>query len=204
MKPSLATSFGWPFLVTLVGVGLFVLLGSCDSTTSCMVNLFGAAPFMLVVAVITGFVAGRVSSSPIGLVAVLAATGLVCGFTVAAGLWYQSPSPEAQDRIHAWLLMTGLAIVPMLPGFLVGRDRRKHVELASLEEQRNAGTIGLDEFTHQMALRGWNRSQDQAPPDHRCGRCGKPLSPVWHGKCKHCGARYADYPPVHHAPPPKE
>ena len=77
MKPSLATSFGWPFLVTIVGVGLTALLGSCDSTISCLVKTFVAAPFMLVVLVSTGFVAGRVSSSPIGLVAVLAATGLV-------------------------------------------------------------------------------------------------------------------------------
>jgi len=36
----------------------------------------------------------------------------------------------------------------------------------------------------------------QALPNHQCGRCGKPLSPVWVGNCKHCGARYADTPPV--------
>jgi hypothetical protein len=35
----------------------------------------------------------------------------------------------------------------------------------------------------------------QAPPHHQCARCGKPLSPVWVGKCQHCGAQYAEYPP---------
>lgn len=29
-----------------------------------------------------------------------------------------------------------------------------------------------------------------------CGRCGKHLSPAWVGKCQHCGARYAEFPPV--------
>jgi hypothetical protein len=32
-----------------------------------------------------------------------------------------------------------------------------------------------------------------------CGRCGKPLSPVWRGKCNHCGAAYSDFPPVERA-----
>ena len=30
----------------------------------------------------------------------------------------------------------------------------------------------------------------------RCGKCGKALSPVWKSKCNHCGAKFADYPPV--------
>jgi hypothetical protein len=29
-----------------------------------------------------------------------------------------------------------------------------------------------------------------------CGRCHKPLSPAWRGKCNHCGAAYADFPPL--------
>lgn len=36
----------------------------------------------------------------------------------------------------------------------------------------------------------------QAPPNHQCGRCGKPLSPVWVGRCKHCGAKYTEFPPA--------
>lgn len=31
----------------------------------------------------------------------------------------------------------------------------------------------------------------KAPPGSRCGACGKPLSPAWRDKCKHCGMRYA-------------
>jgi hypothetical protein len=29
-----------------------------------------------------------------------------------------------------------------------------------------------------------------------CGRCHKPLSPAWRGKCKHCGAVFAEYAPM--------
>ncbi len=29
-----------------------------------------------------------------------------------------------------------------------------------------------------------------------CGRCGKPLSPAWKAKCNHCGAPFAEFPPV--------
>lgn len=29
-----------------------------------------------------------------------------------------------------------------------------------------------------------------------CGRCDKPLSPVWRGKCQHCGAPFAEYDPI--------
>ncbi len=29
-----------------------------------------------------------------------------------------------------------------------------------------------------------------------CGRCRKPLSPAWRGKCKHCGAAFAESAPV--------
>ena len=36
----------------------------------------------------------------------------------------------------------------------------------------------------------------QAPAGSSCGRCGKPLSPAWWGKCEHCGAPYTEFPPV--------
>lgn len=36
----------------------------------------------------------------------------------------------------------------------------------------------------------------QAPAGSMCGRCHKHLSPVWRGFCKHCGAMYAEFPPV--------
>ena len=32
--------------------------------------------------------------------------------------------------------------------------------------------------------------------DRRCGRCGKPISPYWKGKCNHCGVAFAEVPPV--------
>jgi len=29
-----------------------------------------------------------------------------------------------------------------------------------------------------------------------CGKCGKPLSPMWKAKCNHCGGYFSQYPPV--------
>jgi hypothetical protein len=39
-------------------------------------------------------------------------------------------------------------------------------------------------------------SQSQAGSGKVCGQCGKPLSPAWRGKCNHCGASYAEFPPA--------
>src|SRR4051794_40162107 len=79
MKPSVTVaSFGLPFLVTLIGVGLVGLLGSCGDATTCAVKSFVVGPIIVIAIPITGFIAGRVSSSSrIGLVAVLAAVALV-------------------------------------------------------------------------------------------------------------------------------
>ena len=35
----------------------------------------------------------------------------------------------------------------------------------------------------------------KVPPGYVCGRCGKPLSPAWVGKCQHCRAKYVEFPP---------
>jgi hypothetical protein len=37
---------------------------------------------------------------------------------------------------------------------------------------------------------------DKAGDRMLCGKCGKPLSPAWRGKCEHCKARYAEFTPV--------
>jgi hypothetical protein len=36
----------------------------------------------------------------------------------------------------------------------------------------------------------------KAPPGYRCGKCSKPVSPAWKGKCEHCGTRYTEVMPV--------
>lgn len=199
MKPgSLATSFGWPFLVTLAVVGPAAFASSCDNVTTCGAKGFVVGPIVLVAFPIAGFVAGRVSTSAlIGLAAILAATALVASLGVITGIWYTPPEREGGSPASVvGLVLAGLTLVLMLPGFLIGRERYKHAALANLEAQRNAGTISSEEFVRQMALRGRTWSQDQAPTGHQCGRCGKPLSPVWHGKCLHCGAKYTEYAPV--------
>ena len=199
MKQSvIATSFGLPFLVTLVGAGVVALLGSCGDATTCAAKGFVVGPIILIAVPITGFIAGRVtSSSPVGVVAVLAAVGLVVGLIEIGGLWYRAPDPEGQgSEAGIWLLLTGLAVALMLPGFLIGRSRHEGQEIARLDAQRDAGLISSNEYRRQIALHGRKVHDNQAPPGHRCGRCGKPLSPIWRGKCLHCGASYAEYPPV--------
>jgi hypothetical protein len=45
------------------------------------------------------------------------------------------------------------------------------------------------------AGREWGRAS-QAGGGMACGQCGKPLSPVWRGACRHCGVAYEVAHPV--------
>ena len=47
----------------------------------------------------------------------------------------------------------------------------------------------LAEYTERRATRF------QAGPNMKCGRCSKPLSPVW-TRCEHCKASYGEFAPV--------
>ena len=38
--------------------------------------------------------------------------------------------------------------------------------------------------------------QGQALTNHKCGKCDRPLSPAWVGRCMHCGAKYAEFAPT--------
>jgi hypothetical protein len=103
MKPSTRrASFTVPFLATLGGIGLpYLLLGSCQDVTTCAAKQFTVGPILLVAVVITGFLAGRVSPSTIvGLVAVLAAAGLVVGGAVI--------SEPSRDAAAQWELAAQL------------------------------------------------------------------------------------------------
>lgn len=73
-------------------------------------------------------------------------------------------------------------------------------ELEKLTQLRDQGHITDEEFARQRAIllppaTPWGPAA-QAGPGMLCGRCGKPLSPVWRGKCGHCGAMYAEFTPV--------
>lgn len=74
--------------------------------------------------------------------------------------------------------------------------------LTKLVALRDAGHLSEEEFQQQRAILFPQAAgpgltiHNQAMPDHQCGRCHKPLSPAWVGKCQHCGATYAMYPPV--------
>lgn len=73
--------------------------------------------------------------------------------------------------------------------------------LTKLVALRDAGHITEEEFQQQRAILFPKAAgpgltvHNQAMPDHQCGRCHRPLSPAWVGKCSHCGATYAMYPP---------
>ena len=77
------------------------------------------------------------------------------------------------------LLTAGIWLIVWL--VLVLTNKRERVILTVDE----AGTV-----SRSVATGG------QAAPRSLCGRCGKLLSPVWRDKCAHCGARFAEYPPV--------
>ena len=87
-------------------------------------------------------------------------------------------------------------------------------ELTKLVALRDSGVITPEEFDQQRAILlatpstpaaipepaparpvQWGPT-DAAPYGSTCGRCGKALSPAWRGKCNHCGASYAQFPPV--------
>jgi hypothetical protein len=74
-------------------------------------------------------------------------------------------------------------------------------ELTKLAALRDAGAITEDEFQRQRSILlppvapAWGPST-QAPPNSRCGNCGKPLSPVWRGRCEHCKAAYSEHHPI--------
>ena len=78
-------------------------------------------------------------------------------------------------------------------------------ELAKLAQLRDTGAITQEEFDRQRAILlptvptaavvSWGPTA-QADPGMLCGKCGRPLSPVWKGRCHHCGALYAEHSPV--------
>jgi hypothetical protein len=78
-------------------------------------------------------------------------------------------------------------------------------ELTKLASLRDAGLITPEEFQRQRDLLlppgppaspPGLTAYNQALPNHECGRCGKPLSTFWKGKCEHCGASYAEFAPL--------
>jgi predicted amidophosphoribosyltransferase len=70
-------------------------------------------------------------------------------------------------------------------------------ELTKLVALRDSGALSQEEFDQQRAIllatpavvsaASWGPTS-QAGPGMACGRCQKPLSPAWRGKCNHCGA----------------
>lgn len=85
-------------------------------------------------------------------------------------------------------------------------------ELTKLVALRDSGVITPEEFDQQRAnllastapiapppptapTVSWG-PMSQASSGMLCSRCHKPLSTAWLGKCNHCGAAYAEFPPM--------
>jgi hypothetical protein len=164
---------GWPFLVTLVGVlTTAVLILSMTQSWSCRMTECDALiivwPVLYLPAAIgIGFFAGReATSTGSGWLGLGAGTAVATVVLLLLTDWTDNPA-------SGLLLLFPFLLVPLIPSFAFARGR----------------------IRRRLAASGpW--PIDQAPPNHRCGRCGKPLSPVWKAHCKHCGARYVDVPPV--------
>lgn len=82
------------------------------------------------------------------------------------------------------------------------QTNRAYVATNRSLREPDGGTIGVEEYQQERAgLPGSGppaglNVHGQALPKHRCGKGGKPLSPVWKGRCQHCRATYDEYPPV--------
>lgn len=72
-------------------------------------------------------------------------------------------------------------------------------QLARLQAARDGGLLTPEQYQAQaasLAMSTIGPPTNTAGPNMKCGRCGKPLSPAWVGKCLHCKASYAEFPPV--------
>ena len=110
------------------------------------------------------------------------------------------PDPDLLLQVQALGLIWVLGMI----GWIVALRRigRRNKQL------RDTGAITQEDFRaillsptpawgagSRAAAVGWGPTS-QAAPGMLCGMCGKPLSPVWKGRCEHCGALYAEHPPV--------
>jgi hypothetical protein len=72
-------------------------------------------------------------------------------------------------------------------------------EISKLVALRDAGTLTADEYERQKAgLLAPVRPASRRPDNQTatCSRCGQLQSPYWRDKCNHCGALYAQHPPI--------
>ena len=150
--------------------------------TSSSGGVFGLVVIWLVLSAVVGYIAGTKHRSSVGwFIGAILISPLVAGIVIL--VIPASPDPQAQ-LAAARVPVIGLAD-----------------EVAKLAALRDTGTITEDEFQRQRALLlpppvYVDPRTMQVPPGMLCGKCGKPLSPVWKGKCEHCKATYADYSPV--------
>jgi hypothetical protein len=106
------------------------------------------------------------------------AFGLLLVFTIGLGIAdSRGRGPEPWEYSPA--------IVPAVLGPIAGV-----LVLRSLLRRTEPG-----EPTAPILVPGWGPTS-QAGAGMLCGKCGRPLSPVWKGRCQHCGAQYVDHPPV--------
>jgi hypothetical protein len=91
--------------------------------------------------------------------------------TVAITLLMAEPTPPGEEASWAWLFVFSGVPVAL------------------------AGIIG-----GWMAVRALGTYRPGGPEPSRvgliCGRCGKPLSPYWPDRCRHCDAAFSEFPPV--------
>jgi hypothetical protein len=72
-------------------------------------------------------------------------------------------------------------------------------EISKLVALRDSGALSAEEYERQKAsllARPGRSSPRPSGETATCGRCGMFQSPYWKDRCNHCGATYAQYPPV--------
>jgi len=159
------------FLVTFLGVlSVYVAMAAMFGQWSCQATECDAMGIIYLLIGVPACIAIGVIAAMLSASVGSSAVGMSAGAFAAQAVDLLFADWQNQVLPGVLMVLPGLGLI-LLTFYLV-RERR---------EARAART------------QPW--PEDQAPPNHKCGRCGKPLSPAWRKKCKHCGASYLEFPP---------
>jgi hypothetical protein len=161
-----------PFLISFVGLsGGFLILAATTGRWTCVATECDVMAIYWVIVFVPMCIAIGIAGAAWAKSTQSGAIGITIGALGASAV--DAVSADWQNQLLPPVLSGLPFLILILPAFYIVR---------SIMDGRAART------------RPW--PANQAPPNHKCGRCGKPLSPVWRDHCKHCGAKYLEFPPV--------
>ena len=134
--------------------------------------------------------------------------GIIAVWLLASGLVGWIATTKGKNGA-TWFLLA-LLISPLIMGIIIAITEPEAKgptpsvppnigdELSKFAALRDSGTITQGEFeTQKVRLLSLTVARPGPRPiGSACGKCGKPLSPMWKSKCNHCGATFGAFPPV--------